>query len=389
MRPAKPSSQSLLSVVSGFQLENPARFQFMKGVGVFHRFFRNRRYNGLDMKIGRQLFSLFLLAALSTPVAVAQGYKTTGSIEIGGSGGWDYLTADSANRRLYVSHGTEVAVVDLDSQKPIGKISGMTRIHGIAVADDLGLGFISDGGANEVVVFDLKDLSIKNKAKAGTNPDGIVYDSASRRVFAFNGRSQNATVVDGQGTNVGTISLGGKPEFPVSDGNGSVYANIEDKNEIVRIDSKAMTVIAHWPLSPCESPSGLAIDAANRRLFSVCDNKMMAVVDADSGRVIATPAIGEGPDAAAYDPGTQLAFSSNGESGTLSVVRELSKDKYGVIQTVQTAAGARTMALDEKTHKIYLSTASFGPAPQKSAANPHPRPSIQPGSFKLLVVEAQ
>jgi len=326
------------------------------------------------------------VALLAGPALFGQGYSVKGSVSIGGTGGWDYLTADSDNRKLYVSHGSEVVVVDLDSEKVVGHISGMGGIHGIAIANDLGMGFISDGRNNQVVAFDLKDLSIKNKIKAGTNPDGIVYDPASKRVFAFNGRSQDATAIDAaNGTVAGTIALGGKPEFPVSDGKGSVYDNIEDKSEIVRIDSKTLKVTARWPVTPCESPSGLAMDTSGRRLFAVCDNKMMAVVDADSGKVVATPAIGEGPDAAAYDAGEQLAFSSNGESGTLTVLRG-SGESYSASETVTTAPGARTMALDSKTHKVYLATATFGAAPEPSAANPHPRRSIQPGTFKLLVV---
>jgi DNA-binding beta-propeller fold protein YncE len=332
------------------------------------------------------LFTTVVFGVLVTASLSAQGYKVTGSISIGGTGGWDYLTADSENRKLYVSHGTEVVVVDLDSEKVVGRISGMAGIHGIALANDLGTGFISDGRNNQVLAFDLKDWSIKNKIKAGTNPDGIVYDPASKRVFAFNGRSQDATAIDAaSGTVAGTISLGGKPEFPVSDGKGSVYDNIEDKSEIVRIDSKTLKVTGRWPAAPCESPSGLAMDESGRRLFAVCDNKMMAVVDADSGKVVATPAIGEGPDAAAYDAGDKLALSSNGESGTLTVIRGTG-GAYSVAETVTTEAGARTMALDAKTHKIYLPTATFGAAPAPTAANPHPRRSIEPGSFKLLVV---
>ncbi len=331
-----------------------------------------------------------ILIASAALLGSAQSYKVTGSIPIGGSGGWDYLSADAQNRRLYVSHGNEVVVLDPDSQKIVGRITGLNRIHGIAIANDLGLGFISDGGSNEVVAFQLQDLSVKQKVKAGTNPDGIVYDPASKRVFAFNGRSGDATVIDAATGNVaGTIKLEGKPEFPVSDGQGSVYANIEDKSEIVRIDSKGLTVTSRWPLAPCESPSGLAIDRENRRLFSVCDNKMMAVVDADTGKVIATPAIGEGPDAAGFDPGTKLAFSSNGESGTLTVIKESGKDQYSDAGTVQTAPGARTMALDEKTHKIYLATASFGPPAPSTSGNARRRPTILPGTFKLLVVSEQ
>ena len=329
---------------------------------------------------------LFLSAAFTSSLMFAQSYKTSGSIPIGGTGGWDYLTADGDNHRLYVSHAGEVVVVDLNSEKPIGKVSGMSRIHGIAIANDLNTGFISDGGTNQVVAFDLKTLAVKNKIKAGTNPDGIVYDPASKRVFAFNGRTNDATAINAESGNVdGTIALGGKPEFPVSDGKGNVYDNIEDKSEIVQIDSQTLKVKAHWSVAPCESPSGLAIDTENRRLFAVCDNKMMAVIDADSGKVVATPAIGDGPDAAGFDPGTKLAFSSNGD-GTLTVIHENGKDNYSVAQNVTTVKGARTMALDTATHKVYLSSAEYGPAPAATAQNSRPRPSIVPGSFKILVV---
>jgi len=361
--------------------------------GIFQDSNLKLRWRCSANSIMRIVFLSFFSTALVTFSALpvlAQSYKVTGSINIGGNGGWDYLTADSENQRLYVSHGNEVVVVDPDSEKVVGHIAGLNRIHGIAVANDLGLGFISDGGSNEVVAFQLQNLAVKQKIKAGTNPDGVVYDSVSKRVFAFNGRSGDATAIEGAtGDVAGTIKLGGKPEFPVSDGNGSVYANIEDKSEIVRIDSKKLTVTSHWSLSPCESPSGLAIDHANRRLFAVCDNKMMAVVDADSGKVLATPAIGEGPDAAGYDPGKRLAFSSNGESGTLTIIREDGDDKYSEAGTVKTAPGARTMALDEKTHKIYLSTASFGPPTAATPSGARPRPTIVPGSFKLLVVSPE
>jgi DNA-binding beta-propeller fold protein YncE len=327
---------------------------------------------------------LFLITAVYA--AQAPGYKPAGSIQIGGSGGWDYLTADAGSRRLYVSHAGQVEVIDLNSAKPAGQITGMMGIHGVALANDLGVGFISDGRANEIVEFSLASLAVQKKIKAGTNPDGIVYDSVSKRVFAFNGRSHDATVIDAAaGTLAGTVKLDGKPEFPVSDGAGSIFVNIENKSELVKINSKTLAVEATWPLAPCESPSGLAIDKANRRLFSVCDNKLMAVTNADSGKVVATPAIGEGPDAAAYDPETHLAFSSNGESGTLTIIRAMGKDRYSVVGTVETAKGARTMTLDGKTHKLYLPTAHFGPAPAPSGANQHPRPPILPGTFQVLV----
>lgn len=325
------------------------------------------------------------LAAIST-LAFGQSYKKVGEIQIGGTGGWDYLTADSENHRLYVSHSGDVEVIDLETEKPVGKVTGMKRIHGIAIAPELGIGFISDGANNQVFIFDLKTLAVKDKVDAGTNPDGIVYDPASKRVFAFNGRSQNATAIDAEtGKVAGTIPLGGKPEFPVSDGKGMVYDNIEDKNEIAAIDSKSLEVKAHWSIAPCESPSGLAIDRENRRLFAVCDGNKMAVVDADSGKVVATPRIGDGPDAAGYDPGTKLAFSSNGD-GTLTVIKQVSKDKYTVLQNVATARGARTMALDTSTHKVYLSAAKYGPAPAATAQNPRPRPEVLPGTFELIVV---
>ncbi len=328
---------------------------------------------------------LFAGAFATLPIA-AQTYVPAGSFPVGGKGGWDYLALDAPSHRLFVSHSGDVEVLDDSSGKVLGKISGMKRVHGIAFANDLHTGFISDGGSDEVVFFDLKTLAVQKKVKTGANPDGIVYDSASKCVFAFNGHSQNATAIDAAtGSVKATIALGGKPEFPVSDGKGSIYDNIEDKGEIVKLDSKALKVKAHWSVAPCESPSGLAMDQANRRLFAVCENKLMAVVDADSGKVVATPAIGEGPDAAAFDPGKDLAFSSNGQEGTLTIVKQDGKDAYSVAATVPTAKGARTMTLDPKTHKIYLSTAEFGSAPEATADHPHPRPSILPDTFRVLV----
>jgi len=316
----------------------------------------------------------------------AQQYAISGRIPLEGDGGWDYLFADSVNGHLYVSHGTEVDMVDLASEKPTGKIAGMKRIHGIAVVNDLHRGFISDGGDDAVVIFDLQSNAVLQKVPAGKNPDGILYDPYSKRVFAFNGRSNDVTAIDAASGKVsGTIALDGKPEFPVSDGKGNVYANIEDKSEIVQIDPQALKVKKTWPLSPCEEPSGLAIDLEARRLFSVCSNNKMAVVSADSGQVITTVAIGSGPDAAAYDAGRKLVFSSNGE-GTLTVVKQDSADKYTVIANVPTEKSARTMSLDAKSHKIYLSAAQLGATPEATAENPHPRPKMLPGSFHVLVV---
>ncbi len=325
-----------------------------------------------------------LLLGFSLAVS-AQQYKVSGRIPLDGEGGWDYLFVDSVNEQLYVSHGSEVVVVNLASLSPTAKITGMKRIHGIAVANDLNRGYISDGGDDVVVIFDLKSHAVVQKVATGKNPDGILYDPFSKRVFAFNGGSNDVTAIDAAtGKVAGTVALDGKPEFPVSDRKGNVYANIEDRSEIVQLDPQALRVKKTWSLSPCEEPSGLAIDEEARRLFSVCSNKKMAVVNADSGKVITTVAIGDGPDAAAYDPGSKLVFSSNGE-GTLTVVRQDSPDKYTVVTNLATERSARTMALDTKTHKIFLSAAQLGAAPPATADNPHPRPRIVPDSFHVLV----
>ncbi|HXW93493.1 MAG TPA: YncE family protein [Terriglobales bacterium] len=313
------------------------------------------------------------------------GYHLVATYKLGGEGGWDYLTIDSRSRRLYISRATHVIVLDVDTGKPIGDIADMQGVHGIALAPELGRGFVSDGRGGTVTIFDIESLKPLNKVKAGENPDAILYDPASQRVFAFNGRSHDITAIDAaSGDVVGTTKLEGKPEFAQSDGKGEIFVNIEDKSQIDVIDAQKLEVKSRWPLAPCEEPSGLAIDRKNRRLFAGCDNKMTAVVDADDGKVIATPAIGEGVDANGFDPVTGLAFASCGQ-GVLTVVQEESPDKFSVVQNVQTRPGARTMALDEKTHNVVLVTAGFGPPPAPTAENPHPRPSILPDSFVVLV----
>jgi len=335
----------------------------------------------------RRSIRIAFLVTLGISVPLfAQQYKVTGQIPIEGAGGWDYAYVDSANHTLYVTHGTEVQVVDLNTEKPTAKITGMKRIHGVATADELNRGFISDGGDNTVAVFDLKTSEILQRVKAGTNPDAIVYDVPTQRVFAFNGRSGDVTAMNAKdGTVVGTVDLGGKPEFAASDGKGFIYDNIEDKSEIVKLDAKSLKVVSRWPLKACEEPSGLAIDTDAHRLFSVCDNKSMVVTDYDTGKVVASVPIGEGPDAAGYDADKKLVFSSNGE-GTLTVVKQESADKYSVVQILNTQKSARTMALDPKTHKIYLPAAQFGAAPAPTEDSPHPRPPVVPGSFHLVVV---
>jgi len=337
------------------------------------------------MRSSRTFFCFCILAVSIS--AFAQEYKVVNRISFTGDKGWDYLFADSESRLLYVSHGDQVEVVDLDSQKAVATIGGMNRIHGIAVADDIHRGFISDGGSNVVVIFDTKSRAELQRVKTGTNPDGIVYDPYSKRVFVFNGRSGDATVIDAAtGAVAGTIVLGGEPEFPVSDGKGGLYANIEDKSEIVKIDPKTMQIEKRWPLAPCEEPSGLAMDGESRRLFSVCSNKQMAVIDADSGKVVTTVPIGDGPDAVAFDPDKKLIFSSNGQDGNITFIKEESADKYSIVETVNTEKSARTLALDSKQHNLYLSSAQFGPAPAATADNPHPRPKIVAGSFHVLIV---
>ncbi|MBV8053437.1 MAG: YncE family protein [Acidobacteriaceae bacterium] len=325
-----------------------------------------------------------VLFAISA-IAADAGYHLVNTYKIGGEGGWDYLTIDSAARRLYLSRATHVIVLDVDSGKQVGDIPDTPGVHGIALAPELKRGFISDGREGMVTIFDMQSLKPITKVKAGDNPDAILYDPASKRVLAFNGHSHDATAIDAaKGTVVGTIKLEGKPEFAQSDGKGEIFVNIEDKSQIDAIDPQKLEVKSRWPLAPCEEPSGLAIDRGNRRLFAGCDNKMMAVVDADSGKVIATPAIGEGVDANGFDPDTGFAFASCGQ-GVLTVVKEESPDKFTVVQNLETQPGARTMALDEKTHNVVVVTAKFGPPPPPTADNPHPRRSILPDTFVVLV----
>ena len=331
---------------------------------------------------------IFVMAALATALlaAAGPGYHVATTYKLGGEGGWDYLTADADARRVYISRGTHVIVIDADSGKNVGDIADTQGVHGIALAPELGRGFTSNGREGTVSIFDIKTLATSNKVKVGENPDAILYDPATKRVFTFNGRSQDSTAIDAaSGKVLGTIKLDGKPEFAASDAKGEVFVNIEDKSELVAIDPNQLEVKAKWPLAPCTEPSGLSIDRKNRRLFVGCDNKMMAVVDADSGKVLATPAIGEGVDATAFDPGTGLAFASCGE-GVLSVVKEDSPDKFSVAESVPTQQGARTMALDTKTHNVFVVTAKFGPPPAATADNPHPRRTILPDSFVALVL---
>jgi YVTN family beta-propeller protein len=340
----------------------------------------------LDSLARPLLAAAVLSTVLAAPALLAaqQPYHFIDHWKLGGDGGWDYLLADSGAHRLYITHGPRVEVLDSQTGKPVGAITGLHGTHGIALDNGGKFGYISDGGGNAVVVIDRSTLATVATIPVGTNPDGIVFEPATQTVWAFNGRSKDASVIDAATRKVvATIPLPGKPEFPAVDGHGTVFVNIEDKNEIVRLDAHAKKVTAEWPIS-CDSPSGLAFDVAGGRLFSVCDGKKMAVTDANTGKSIATPAIGDGPDAANYDPGHKLVFASCGE-GVLSVLNAGAAG-YPTLETLPTQRGARTMTYDPATDRIYMVSAEFGPRPEPTAANPHPRPAITPGSFTVIVI---
>jgi YVTN family beta-propeller protein len=329
----------------------------------------------------RALLSILLAA---TAFAAPPEYKIVGKIKIGGVGRWDYSYSDSANHRLYISHGTQTEVVDTSTDKLIGTIPGTTGVHGIAIAGDLGRGFTSDGGDNDVTVFDLKTLKVLSKVKTGQNPDSIIYEPVTHRVFTFNGRSSDSTVIDAKTGDVLTASipLGGKPEFAQIDGKGHIYANIEDKNEIVEVDAKNSLVAKRYSIAPCDGPSGLAIDPKGR-LYSVCENKMMIISDPASGKVLANVPIGAGDDGVAFDDG--YAFAANGADGTLTMVGETSPGKFEALATIPSQRLGRTIAADQKTHKLYVPTAEFGPAPPPSPDGKKGRPPVLPDTFEILV----
>ncbi|MEP7186055.1 MAG: YncE family protein [Rhodanobacter sp.] len=304
-------------------------------------------------------------------------------LSLGGDSGWDYLSFDAQRRHLFVSHSDRVLVIDVDANKQVGTIADTDGVHGIAIAPALHRGFTSNGKNASVTVFDLDSLKVVATIKGtGEKPDAILYDSASGHVLTFNGKSHTASVIDPKSNAViGTIALPGKPEFAVSDEAGHIYVNIEDISKLVEIDSRQSKVMHVWPLAPCESPSGLAIDTAHHRLFSVCDNRVMAITDSENGNQVATVPIGDGPDAVTFDATGSMIYSSNGESGTITAVHESDPDHYGVVATIPTQKSARTLALDPKLHRLYLSAARFGVA--KKAGEHAP---IEPGSFSMLVV---
>jgi DNA-binding beta-propeller fold protein YncE len=318
--------------------------------------------------------------------ASGQDYQVVKKLKLGGEGGWDYPTVDNAARRLYLSRATHVVVVDIDTNKVVGDVPGTSGVHGIAVAPELSLGFTSNGRSNTSTMFDLRTLEVLALVNTGETPDAILYDPATRRVFTFNARGKDATVFDApSGDVVGTIPLGGKPEFAATNAKGRIYVNIEDRNEVVEIDSAKLQVLNRYPLKPCENPTGMALDADHGRVFSGCRNKIMTILDTRAGKVIATVPIGKGVDGVGFDPGTELIFSSNGE-GSLTVVKESGPGHFDVVETVSTQVGARTMAIDTKTHNIYLPTASFVAPPESAGAGTRIRPEIVKGSFVVLIV---
>lgn len=335
--------------------------------------------------IRSSLLSATVLFAVGAGFTFAQqNYKIVDHWKIGGTGGWDYLLADSAAHLLYVTHGPRVEVIDTTTGKSVGAITGMKGTHGVALDPDGRFGYISDGQGNNVVVFDRKSFATLATVPTGTNPDGIAYEPSTKTVWAFNGRSNDVTVIDTNSRKaVATIKLPGKPEFPQVDGKGNIFVNIEDRNSIVRLSAANKAATATWKLSTCESPSGMALDRAHHRIFSVCDGKKMAVVDTENGKELASPTIGDGPDAAGYSAKYELAFSSNGD-GTLTVVD--AAHGYSPLPAITTEKGARTMSYDANTDRVYLVTAQFGPRPAATPESPKPRPAIVPDSFTVLVV---
>ncbi len=329
-----------------------------------------------------------LLCCLCTIAAHAQQYAVVDRISFKGDQTyWDYLTSDADSRRLYVTRGNQVLILDLDSGKELASIANLKRVHGVALARELNKGFISDGGDNSIVVFDLKSNSVTNKITVGNAPDAVLYEPTKKRVYAFNAHSHSASVIDGTTEEiVAIVPLSGIPEFAATDGKGNVFVNIENKSTLVRFDADGTKVQNEWPLAPCKGPSGLAIDAQGRRLFSVCDNKFMIVTDADTGAQIAQIPVGVEPDAAIYDVEKKLVFSSNCD-GTLTVVRQESPDKYNVVQTLKTEREARTMALDPVSHKLFLPSEQIKPG--SKPPDPGDLPEFTPGTFHMMIVAPQ
>jgi hypothetical protein len=340
----------------------------------------------------RALTTAWVLLALPSAALLAQtsaegSYHVARDLKLGGDGRWDFVTVDTANHRLFIARQTRVMVVDPESGKLLGEVPGLNGAHGVALVYTTRHGFATSGRDSSVTMFDLKTLRVLGRTTAADDADAVLYDPGSKRVFSFNGDANSSSAIDPvSGKLLGSIPLGGKPESGVTTGQGRLYVNLEDKAEIVEIDPAAMRVLRRWSLAPCEEPTGLAVDRVHHLLFSGCHNKLMAVSDASAGKMIAHVPIGGGVDAGAFDPSSQLAFASNGD-GTLTVVHEDSRTRFHVVGTVTTRPGARTMALDERSHRLYTVTSDFGPTPAATPSEPRPRPSLVPGTFSLLVLE--
>jgi DNA-binding beta-propeller fold protein YncE len=337
------------------------------------------------------MLALLLLGGFAAARAPEGAYHLLKKYTFGAAEGssreyYDYITVDSAARRVYLSHGTEIKVIDADNGSVVGNITGLKQDHGVAVASEFGRGFITDGGQGKVIIFDLKTLKVIGEAKADKDADSVIYDPASKRIFSMNGDPHNTTVIDAEsGKVVKTIDLGGGPEFAVADGNGIVYVNIEDKNEVVAIDSRALPIKSRWPLAPAGGPTGLAMDVEHRRLFSAGRKpQMLVVLDADNGKVVQSFPITAGVDAVVYEPETGNVFVSTRE-GMVHIFHEDSPDKFSVVDTVKTEFGAKTMGLDTKTHNLFVDTVDFGPPPAPTAERPHPQSAPVLGTFHVLV----
>ncbi len=335
------------------------------------------------------LLGLAIAAAphlFATPQSAgSSGYHLIKKVKLGGAGGWDYLEVDPATHRLFISRGTHVIVVDPEKGTIVGDIPDTQGVHGIALADEFNKGFTTNGKTGDSTIFDLTSLKTIGNAKADKDADAVIYDGFSKRVFTFNGDANTSTAIDAaSGKTVSTFALGGGPEFGASDGKGKMFVNLEDKSALVKFDAKTLKIENTWPLAPCESPSGLAIDAAHEILVVGCHNKLMAFVDGNTGKVLGTVPIGQGVDANRFDPVTGYAFASCGD-GTITIAHEDSPTQFSLVETLQTQRGARTMAIDYATHVVYTVTADFGPTPEKTAENPRPRPTIIPDTFTLLV----
>jgi YVTN family beta-propeller protein len=327
----------------------------------------------------------FASSTAAAPQSGASGYHVAKKVKLGGTGGWDYLAIDAPKHRLFISRGSHVMVVSTDDGSVLGDIPSIQRSHGIALAPEFNKGFASDGSGS-VLVFDYTTLKTLDTLKTDKDCDGIIYDSASKRIFTMNGDANTSTAIDAStGKLLANIPLGGGPEFAASDGKGHIFANLEDKSSMVKINAQTLKVEETWPLAPCESPSGLAIDAANERLVVGCHNKFMTFVDGNSGKVLGTVPIGQGVDANRFDPGTGYAFASCGD-GTITVAHEDSPDKFSPVDVITTQRGARTMEVDLSTHTIYTVTAEFGATPAATADNPRPRPTMVPDTFTLFVI---